>query len=541
MFCVQFCGRITSIHLAKIHFNIFLSKKSATLARKFDKTMNFRPYIPLCTLALLWASVPVGGQDVSLQKQLERKLADPALASAQVGVCVRKMSGETVAEINGKKMFVPASNMKVITTGSALHSLGGDFRFETTLAYSGRIEGGSLNGDLYIVGGADPTLASRDSIAQPIAALFADWTKMIKSAGIRRIEGHVVGDGRWFEAMPEEESWLWNDLGTYYGCGTTGLMFYENTQSFLISPGPKVGDNLKIEVYYPKTPWMEYRYECSTGAAKTGDLLYMYTTEFAPVGILRGTLGVDVKRKRVDCSNKFPEYTCAEYFADYLDKAGVPNGGAGDFRLGKTVGTQTYMPAGTPPLTKLGSTYSPTLRRIVFEANHASNNLYCEAILRTLGKLSTGSDCYDSSYVALNAALASVMQLPGKKIEGLHVKDGSGLSRQNYVSPDFFCRFLRNMMLSPSFEDFAASLPTPGGEGSLQYNMGSHSKALKERIIAKSGSMNGVRCYSGYVTPRNKCTDDTLIFSVMVNNCCAPTWKIKKILDEIMALIAENC
>ena len=122
---------------------------------------------------------------------------------------------------------------------------------------------------------------------------------------------------------------------------------------------------------------------------------------------------------------------------------------------------------------------------------------------------------------------------------GVQIADGSGLSRQNYVSSDFICSFLQAMMSSPCFEDFVATLPSPGSHGTLAGNMKNSPAEMKARIKVKSGSMNGVRCYSGYIIPTEGCKEDTIIFSLMVNNCTAPTWKTRSLLDKIMTALAE--
>lgn len=477
------------------------------------------------------AQSTLAGKAAQLQNAVEGITADPALSEAVMSICARSGDGRTLVDIDGDNMVMPASNMKLISTGAALHALGSDFRFKTGLGHDGKIADGVLKGNLYIIGGGDPTLGSKDSIATSLDRTFAQWEKFVRDAGIRRIEGMIIGDGRYFEGMPEHPSWLWSDIGTYYGAGATGLMFYENMQSFTASPGQKVGDPVNIAPSYPETPWMEFRYNCATGNKGTGDQLYMYASDLTPVAEIRGTFGVDRARKRVDCSNKFPEYTCASYFADYLKGRGIPSEGPADFRLCTDIN-------GTPTanLSMLGSTSSPSLKRIAFETNHASNNLYAETLFRSIGKAKTGSACYDSSYVALNDVLK---ELEINASKGLQIVDGSGLSRQNYVSADFICDFLAAMMESPCFEDYVSSLPSPGSHGTLAYNMQNIPAETKARIKVKSGSMNGVRCYSGYIIPTEGCKEDTIIFSIMVNNCTAPTWKIRPLLDKIMAVLAE--
>jgi D-alanyl-D-alanine carboxypeptidase/D-alanyl-D-alanine-endopeptidase (penicillin-binding protein 4) len=256
----------------------------------------------------------------------------------------------------------------------------------------------------------------------------------------------------------------------------------------------------------------------------------MFTSDLAPVAEIRGTFGVDREEKRVDCSNKFPEYTCAHYFKEYLEEHDIVCvGGVGDFRLDGSWKQQGE-------IKPLGKTRSPELKRIVFETNHISNNLYAETLLRTLGREMTGNACYDSSYVAIGNVLA---ELGVDTSRGYHLKDGSGLSRQNYISSDFFCRFLLAMMSSPHFEAFVESLPSPGGRGTLLYNMKKEPEELRSRIKVKSGSMNGVRCYSGYIIPTDGGKEDVIIFSLMVNNCTSPTWEVRNLLDSVMAALAQ--
>ena len=219
------------------------------------------------------------------------------------------------------------------------------------------------------------------------------------------------------------------------------------------------------------------------------------------------------------------------------------------------IGGQSY-PKGvnlySDSLKILGSSFSPTLDRIVFETNHASNNVYAETLFRTLGKTLRSSAGYDSSYVAINDAFAE-LGLAGQK--GVRIQDGSGLSRQNLVSPEALCRFLYAMTSSPAFDVFLNSLPSPGFAGTLEYNMKGQPEALRSRVKVKSGSMEGVRCYSGYILPSAEMVaEDTvsndsvkakglpegaLIISIMTNNCTSPTWKVRPLLDRMMATIAK--
>ena len=460
-------------------------------------------------------------------------VSDPVFSQAVISISVMTGCGEQLAGHNPKTMLVPASNMKLITTGAAIHTFGKGHKFQTRIGYKGTVQDGTLKGNLYILGGGDPTLGSKDSIASPLEQTFSQWKSMLDKNGIKRIEGSIIGDGRHFDGMAEEESWLWNDIGTYFGTGSSALMFYENMQSFAVSPGTVPGDSLKITPHYPVTPWMTFRYNCTTGEKGTGDRLYMYTSDLAPIAEIRGTFGVDRAGKQLDCSNKYPEYTCAAYFADWLKKKGIYcSEGAADTKLKK----EWMLSEPKDSMIIIGASSSPELDRIIYSTNHASNNLYAETLFRALGKATGGSATYESSA----AALKSVLERMGiDTSNGLRIKDGSGLSRQNYVSADLFCRFLEAMMHSPSFEEFAASLPSPGSKGTLQFNMKNYPEELRSRIKVKSGSMNGTRCYSGYIIPKEGTKAETIIFSILTGNCTSPTWKVRQMLDKLMAALAE--
>lgn len=485
-----------------------------------------------CFLFSLYGQEP---RKVGLQQAAEEFSRRPALADALVGIYAINVAGDVLMDMDGERMLVPASNMKLISTGAAMHSLGPDYRYETSIGYDGTVEDGILHGDLYIIGGGDPTLGSEDSIAVPLNTVFKQWKSFVEAAGISRIEGRVIGDGRFFSGMPEEETWLWNDIGTYFGTGVSGLSFYENVKDFHVSPGAGAGKDPEIRPGYPDTPWMTFKYACSTGKSGTGDMLYMYTSDLAPVAEIRGTFAADRAGKTVRCSNKYPEYTCAYYFSKYLESAGIEcTGGAGD--TGKL--SDYVRPVCGDSLSKIGTTYSPELKRIIFETNHASNNFYAETVFRTLGKEYCGDGSCDSSRAAVNSIMKELL---AGNISGVRVKDGSGLSRQNYVSPAFFCMFLKAMMDSPSFGDYAATLPCPGSSGTMKYVMASSPAGLKERILLKSGTMDGVRCYSGYVIPDRGTKKETIIFAIMVNNCVSPVWRIQPEIEKLILALAGSC
>ncbi|MBR5700517.1 MAG: D-alanyl-D-alanine carboxypeptidase, partial [Bacteroidales bacterium] len=146
---------------------------------------------------------------------------------------------------------------------------------------------------------------------------------------------------------------------------------------------------------------------------------------------------------------------------------------------------------------RIGKTYSPSLGRICRETNHRSDNFYAETLLRTLGRRTHTVDNYDTCRVALRSVLKD---LGVDDTGGLIISDGSGLSRTNSLSPAFMVRFLSAMRRSPAWNDYLAGLPIPGANGTMRTVLPTLPQETKDRIHLKSGSMNGVLCYSGYIT-----------------------------------------
>lgn len=491
----------------------------------------------LAVFPAIWGTAQEHDQSsgISPQDYFTRNTEMEWLGSASAAVFAVKVSGDTVACSGSRKMLIPASTLKTVTTGLALHSLGPDYRFETGIGYTGTISDGVLRGDLYILGGGDPVLGSRNRIAEPVENVFGAWLGMLSEAGIVRIDGNIIGDDRFFDRIAEIDSWQWNDIGTYYGTGVCGLSFNENMQNINVTPGDAPGRPLTVKTGYPELPWMNYRFSCTTGKPGTGNTLYLFTSSFAPEGEMRGTYAIDRKTRTEQVSNKFPAYTCAWHFRKYLSECGVEcTGKAAD--LGPVFGIEGHM-APQDGITAIGKTFSPELSAIAGETNHESNNLYAETLFKTLGKEYCGKGDYDSAREAVGSLLEEIGVCPS---DGSHIVDGSGLSRLNGISPEFMCGFLKAMMDSPAFGTYVESLPQPGGPGTLLYNMREYPSAVKARIRMKSGSMTGVKCYCGYIIPTEGSRDDTIVFSIMVNNYFGPSSRLQKFLDRMIYLMAER-
>ena len=139
-----------------------------------------------------------------VEEAVMRVISDPTFSQSVMSICVTTGCGEILAAHNPNTMLVPASNMKLLTTGAAIHTLGKGHRMETRIGYNGHIQDGTLKGDLYIIGGGDPTIGSKDSIASPLEQTFSQWKSILDKNGIRKIDGYIIGDGRYFEWMEED-------------------------------------------------------------------------------------------------------------------------------------------------------------------------------------------------------------------------------------------------------------------------------------------------------------------------------------------------
>ncbi len=475
--------------------------------------------------------VCLGMQAQTLQQKVDRAAAREPLAGAVVGILVQDMDGRVLAERESGRRMVPASNLKLITTGTALHALGPAFRFETGIGYTGTVDGdGTLHGDVYIVGGGDPTIGVADSIAVKADALFWRWKTMLKDAGISRIDGRIIGDGRSFEGHLENQSWSYDDTGTYYGAGCNALSFYANAVDYNVAAGAE-GGPVKVTQRYPDTPWMHFGNLTVTGPKGSGNSLYLYTTDLAPFAEMRGTFAVDRKPKMEHFANKYGALTCAYYFWQNLRATGWEiSGGYADIDRGGYVRGSDFVPAykaGTPKV--IGTSYSPVLSKIVRETNVRSDNFYAEALIRQMGERASGIAVYDSCRVAVYDVLQGLMGTAS--LDGLRLEDGSGLSRMNTLSPQFMATFLRAMTRSRGFDAFLGSLPKPG-EGTLSGLLPKLPIEQRERLRLKSGSMDGVLCYSGYILDEEG--KPARIFSLMVNGATAKTAPLRDTLGSLI-------
>lgn len=469
---------------------------------------------------------------------------DPLFQNAVVAIKAVDSKGEVIGEWNPDTPLLTASTMKTITTGTGLALLGKDFRYETKIAYTGRIEDGVLKGDIHVIGGGDPTLGSKDTVAFKIDSIFGVWADAIKATGIQKIAGNIVVDDSYFKREAIPDSWTWGNIGYDYGVASSGLSFYENMQRFKLVPGKKIGDPVQVSIQYPCSDGFLIENNLETAAAKSGDKSSYYAQDISFAGRYNGTIPVDRDSIIVDNAYKFPHLGCGKEFVKFLQSNGVAFSGIVVDIDSLNVFNNRLRDRNICPDTSrivIVTTYSPELWRIVNVTNRISNNFYAETILKTIGRKITGCGSYDSSLVAIKRYIKDYLNV---NTTGYKNSDGSGLSRENYVSPNFFCNYYTSISKNGIFAKFFESLPVCGGPGTLKTVLKNAKSDIKLRIHAKSGSLSSVRCYAGYVEEGNSIKKapeekDLIKFAILVNNYDAYTSQVQPKIEGFMKALAE--
>ncbi len=459
-----------------------------------------------------------------IRKNIKFLQKEQTFKNSVTAILVTDSKGKQVASWNPDMPLLTASTMKTITTGLAINLLGPNYRFTTKIGYTGFIKDSILYGNIVIIGGGDPTLGSKDTVAVPIDTVFSQWTGFIKKAGVKKITGSIVADDRFFENEAIPESWSWGNIGASYGSAPSGLSFCENVQYFSVIPGKNLGDTVLIKDIYPIVPKMIFSLKSALTANVRGNRLSYFTSDLIKKGEFKGYLPIENKEYNVSGSNKFPALSCAYHFREFLLNKGIESDpeilNASDLKANSELKPEI-----------LGETFSAELHKIINVTNRISNNFYAETLLKMIGKTVTGTGSYDSSVVAVKRLLKQ-MDVP---LTGFTQVDGSGLSRQDYVSPRFFCNYFLKMKESANFALFFNSLPQPGGPGTLNTVLKEADVSKKSAIHAKSGSLSSVKCYAGYVVKKR----GVYQFAILTNNYSAPTSEMMKGIEEFMKALIK--
>ena len=437
---------------------------------------------------------------VQLQHDIDGILSQPALAHGYWGVLVRSLNtNDTLYTVNARKLMLPASNMKIVTLAAAAEKLGWDYTYETRLMASGSNANGTLDGDLVVVGSGDPSMMDGGEGGTPP---FDAWVAELKRRGIERIGGRILGDDAAFESQGIGFGWSWDDLVDDYASGASALQFNENAVRVSVTPGPAVGDAAGVAAE-PVTSGLAIRNDVRTGARDSAAHVETHRMPGSAELQLRGSVpagGPPIVRA-VSADNPTLFFVTALRHA--LIAGGIDvRGPAVDIRDVPVRGART----------PIASLRSAPLSTLAVRLMKISQNLYAETLLATLSGTTPATAAGGRAVVA--SVLASWGIPDGEVIQ----RDGSGLTRYDYVTPEAVVEILTHVDRDPRLRGpFEASLPVAGRDGTFANRM--KGTAAEGNVRAKTGSMTGVRALSGYVTAAD---GEPLVFSIIVNNFDTP-------------------
>ena len=455
-----------------------------------------------------------------LRADLDRIFDDPNFALAQWGVEILSLDrGDLLYARNAGKLYMPASNNKVLTSAVALVRLGPDFRWTTRLSAEGNVEDGVLRGNLWVIGAGDPAMAPRFTQNDP-SRTFKDWASRLREKGVKRIEGNLVGDGRAFDDRMLGDSWEWDDLAFGYAAPVSALQFNENLVTLEIVPGPSTGAPATVR-QIPLASYLTLEGGVSTGPPD-GE---------ASVEAERGEGGESVKiRGAVPAGGSAVTRTLAvrqpiAYFLTALRQALVAEG------IACSPCGAVMPPRGAPQpvLSPLFEHQSPALPDVLKPLLKVSQNLYAESLVRTLGLTFGGEGSFAKGRDVAEETLRGMAVEKGTYFYA----DGSGLSRRNLVSADVMVRILKYMHRHRHSALFHEALPIAGVDGTVASRM--KGTRAENNARAKTGTITYVRSLSGYVRTAD---GELLVFSMIANNFLVSSRAAEYVQDSAVERLA---
>lgn len=429
---------------------------------------------------------------------------------AGIGISITDIqSGEVFSGTKTQPSLVPASILKLVTTATALEVFGPQHRFSTFLNYSGTISNDTLWGDLQVIGGGDPTLGSAHFPEQ--ANFWDQWIQAIRSSGIRVITGNLIFDATIFDNQTIPNTWSWEDIGNYFGAGSSGLSVYDNQYAIQLRSGEQAGQPTQIVRIEPEIPGLEIRNEVVSSTIQK-DLAYVYGSPLDNLRLILGTIPNNRSNFSIYASVPDPPALLANEFRKKLIQNQIAFSGELLFRKAKDG-------------VLLAKTESPELHEIIRITNFESVNLFAEHLLKQLAARKTGLGSTEDGC----KFIVKFWTEKGIDLSGFYMSDGSGLSRFNACT----AKQMTDMLVYMSTQSkhaliFKQSLPG-AGEGTLR----NFSKAAfpNESLRAKSGSMTRVKCYAGYL---NSASGKEFSFTIMLNNFSGSQAEAGKKIEEIL-------
>jgi len=475
---------------------------------------------------------PATARDRALARRLRHLLANPRFQQGFWGVYVYSLDRQRVLfQSNGERWFTPASNAKLFTLAAALHLLGSDYRFHTGLEATAAPDAdGVVAGDLVLRGGGDPSLSGRPypyRVDPPPPRLPFDpeavpraLARQVAARGIRRIEGDVVGDDSAFAPDPYPRGWAIGDMMWDYGAPVSALTLNDNTRFLQITPGAAVGAAVATR-FAPALEAPRLENLATTGPAGSAARLRLRPDPLTGALRLTGTLALDSPGDLEALAVPDPARFAAQLLRQALLRQGIAVDGVARAR---------HAAAAPAPGYPLGGWDSPPLAEILQATAKVSQNLEAEIMLRQLGKLRGGM----ATSAAGEAVVAAFLRDAGLNASDDALVDGSGLARQDLVTPAGIVRLLAYMARQPEAGAWRGLFPVAGRDGTLQHRF-LHSPAAG-RLRGKTGSLSHVNSLSGYVTTA---AGEHLAFALLSNNNDLPAAAVRHQLDRLGSALAE--
>lgn len=453
-----------------------------------------------------------------LRKALDGIVERPALAHAFWGIEVRSLgTGRILYERNAEKGFRPASTLKLVTTAAALDAFGPEARLRTSVETVGRLDGlGRILGDVFLVGRGDPSLSGRFGEGPPTAA-FEALADGLVAVGVRRIEGRLVGHEGAFAGDRRGADRDWEDLAWGYAAEVSSLSFNDNVVHVTLTPGERPGDPVVVDVV-PRTPFVPVVSTLVTAAAGLEGEVLLEKPPGSNRALLSGSLpqgGAWEGEVAVEDPARF----AVTVFGQVLAAKGI-------VVMGKTATSSDPLPANARVLVAYDGA---PMGRLVAEVNKESQNLHAEMLLRLLGRRGAGEGSVEKGHEAV-AGFLERFEVPH---EAWGLRDGSGLSNTNIVTPRGLAVLLVAMDRHPHAVVFRESLAIAGVDGTLEERM--RGTPAEGRVVGKTGTLRRVDGLAGYVTTVR---GERLAFVVLVNNQVDLSGVARAAIDDIASALA---
>lgn len=475
-------------------------------------------------LLALWAMLWVGQAAAQLPRediagQVRAKISGSRLSGATTTCQIVDVnSGQVLVSIDPEQAMIPASNLKLITSGTALLTLGTDFTFETHMVRSGD--------RLVIVGSGDPALGDPElltAMQMSIEAFIDLWVNDVVASGITEFSELVVDD-RVFDRQFVHPTWEAEDLLYPYGAQVSGFNYFGNCLWFYAWPARQAGQAPTFRIEPDVSSFLQFSNNASTtGNAKVTNQIYVVrpltSNQFSMRGTIRRPQAVPMKITVND-----PPSLYGKMFAERLRQRGIKVGAS------RVANNDDPMPF---PGEVLGRPVRTPVSTIITRCNQDSDNLYAESLLKRLGHDVTDQPGSWTNGAAVVRLILSKHLGPNAATQ-VRMADGSGLSRENRVTAGVIASWLAMLGKNPqTSEMFVHSLAQAGESGTLRKRFGD--KDLESEVRAKSGYISGVSCLSGYViSPAGR----LVAFSILVNDLKQGEVSVaKKMHEEIVAAI----